>query len=37
MKLYTLITTKENTIFHKRTNDFKFLEEKALEYEKTNN
>lgn len=37
LKLYNFIITKENTIFHKRTNDFKFLEEKALEYEKTNN
>ena len=33
-KLYTLITTKENTIFHKRSNNFKLLEEKALEYGK---
>ena len=31
-KLYKLITTKENTVFHKRSNDFKFLEEKYLEY-----
>ena len=34
LKLYTLITTKENTIFHKRSNDFKLLEEKAIEYGK---
>ena len=34
LKLYTLITTKENTIFHKRSNNFKLLEEKAKEYEK---
>lgn len=33
-KLYTLITTKENTVFHKRSNNFKLLEEKAKEYEK---
>ncbi len=33
--LYTLITTKENTIFHKRCNNFKLLEKKALEYEKS--
>ena len=33
-KLYILITTKENTIFHNRSNDFKYLEEKAKEYEK---
>lgn len=32
--LYKLITTKENTIFHKRSNNFKLLEEKALEYDK---
>ena len=31
-KLYTLITKKRNTIFHKRCNDFKLLEEKCLEY-----
>lgn len=32
--LYKLITTKENTIFHKRSNNFKLLEEKDLEYDK---
>ena len=32
LKLYTLITKKNNTIFHKRCNNFKLLEEKALEY-----
>lgn len=32
-KLYTIITTKENTIFHKRSHDFLLLEEKALAYE----
>ncbi|MCF2612093.1 MULTISPECIES: type III toxin-antitoxin system ToxN/AbiQ family toxin [Fusobacterium] len=31
-KLYKLITTKENTMFHKRCNNFKLLEEKSLEY-----
>ena len=35
--LYRLITTKENTIFHKRSNNFKFLEEKMSEYISTKN
>lgn len=34
LKLYKLISEKENTIFHKRSNNFKLLEEKAKEYEK---
>lgn len=33
-KLYKLITEKENTIWHKRCNNFKLLENKALEWEK---
>lgn len=33
-KLYKIITEKENTIFHKRSNNFKLLEEKSKEYEK---
>lgn len=32
LKLYTLITEKSNTVFHRRCNNFKLLEEKALEY-----
>ncbi|MFR4520921.1 MAG: type III toxin-antitoxin system ToxN/AbiQ family toxin [Fusobacterium sp.] len=35
--LYRLITTKENTIFHKRSNNFKFLEKKMSEYISTKN
>ena len=34
LKLYTLITKKKNTIFHKRCNNFKLLEEKSLDYQK---
>ena len=34
LKLYTLITEKSNTVFHRRCNNFKLLEEKALEYVK---
>lgn len=37
LKLYNFITTKENTIFHKRSNDFKLLEEKAVEYIESKN
>lgn len=33
-KLYSIITTKENTIFHKRSHNFSLLEEKSLEYTK---
>ena len=33
LKLYTLITKKKNTIFHKRCNNFKLLEEKSLDYQ----
>lgn len=32
LKLYNFIVTRENTIFHKRSNDFRLLEEKSLEY-----
>ena len=37
LKLYTLITKKNNTIFHERCNNFKLLEEKAFEYQRNNN
>lgn len=34
LNLYKLIINRKNTIFHKRCNDFKFLETKSLYYEK---
>ena len=37
LKLYKVITEKENTIYHKRSNNFKFLEEKMSEYISTKN
>lgn len=33
-KLYKIIMEKKETVFHKRSNNFKLLEEKALEWEK---